>query len=116
VNSSLARKLIEKGAIRQGTVFEANYNAFGLSCVNSTETMGEFILMAAKALKDGTLIFEAIDEKDFLCRVNSIDVTRMDGMDIERVAEIYGLAETGSDVKVAKRRGRKPKNVMDGSL
>ena len=109
LNSILARKLIEKGVIRQGTVFTASYNTYGLSCANTTNTIGEFILVAAKALKDGTIVFEAMDEGNIQRRVSSTDIVSLDGMNVERVAEIYNLAETGTDVKVAKRRGRKPK-------
>ena len=106
----MAKKLIEKGAIRQGTVFEASYKTNGLSCVNNSVIVGEFILITAKASPEG-VIFEALDEKNIPRRINTADVTSLDGMDVARVAAIYNLADEGSEVKTAKRRGRKPKSI-----
>jgi hypothetical protein len=110
MNSLLAKKLIEKGAIRQGTVFEATYKAYGLSCTNNNLITGEFILHSASVNKDGVVVFQVLDETSHPRRIDSDSVSKMDGMDIQRVAEIYSLAESGSDVKAeGKRRGRKPK-------
>lgn len=112
MKSGLLRKLIEKGAIRQGTVFEAHYNAYGLSCVDNNKIIGDFILIKAKA-KEGEIILDGMGEGDILRSVPAVNVTKIDGMEIERMAEIYNFDEDGNDVTITKkRRGRKPKQKV----
>ena len=109
----LAKKLVEKGAIRQNTEFEALYFAHGLSCLANSQLLGTFRVNAAKFSKDrNQVIFEALngDNKE-IYRFTNDQVVSLDGMPPQRVAAIYNLTTRGEDVAIGKRRGRKPKVV-----
>jgi uncharacterized protein (DUF1684 family) len=40
------------------------------------------------------------------------DVTALDGMDLTRYVDVYDINPDGSDKKVGKKRGRKPKSQL----
>jgi hypothetical protein len=113
MKSSLARKLIEKGVIRQGTVFEAYHSSKGLSCTDSSRVVGRFAVSAAKQNTDKTIYLEAISEDGkSIKRFSAEDVISLDGMEIVRLLKIYDVSEDGVDMVPAKRRGRKPKSLL----
>lgn len=113
MNPKLARRLIEKGAIREHTVFEAHYKTKGLSCVEDSDIVGQFVILAAKTNQDGHIILEARPENGKnKFRFTSSEILMIDGMDIMRFAGTYDLNMDGSDMAVMKRRGRRPRSMM----
>lgn len=110
MNPLLAKKLIERGAIRQGTIFQAYYKAHGLSGLNDSSILESFYIHSAGIRPDGTVCFTAYDsEKKEIRRFMSTEIITMDGMDIQRTAKTYNLAVDGNDAVSGKRRGRKPR-------
>ena len=64
--------------------------------------------------KEGEVVLEAMGEGNVLHRIGAADVVKVDGMNIDRIAEIYNFDEDGNDVTVTKkRRGRKPKQKVE---
>jgi hypothetical protein len=115
MNVLLAKKLIENGAIRQSTELEAYYNAHGLSCVDNSNIIGKFTLVAARyAEKETEIIFECLSEDGLKpYRFTNKEVLSLDGMPPDRVASIYNLKDNGEEMTgCGKRRGRKPKGFL----
>lgn len=109
----LARKLIDKGAIRQGTEFEAYHTAPYLSSLNTARVVKRFVIHAARVLGDGSVAFDAyVDPDPTLYRLSCSDVLSIDGMDEKRFAGIYALTVAGDDIAQGKRRGRRPKKLI----
>ena len=107
----LAKKLIEKGAIRQDTEFEAFYFTHGLSCLASSRLLGRFHITAATYSKEKSqVIFEALSgDKRERYKFTNDQIISLDGMPPARLAAIYNLSARGDDVAVGRRRGRKPR-------
>lgn len=105
------KRLVEKGAIRQYTEFEAYYNAHGLSCVSDARLLGRFRITAAKLSKSTSeVVFEAEhSEGRAAYRFTSAQIVTLDGMPPARLAAIYNLTLSGDEISVGKRRGRKPR-------
>ena len=120
MHTQLAKKLIEVGAIRENTEFQAHYRAHGLSCISNSLLIGTFLLKKAIFSNSQQKVFfeGSIGDATEVYRFSDKEILSLDGMPIERVAEIYDLYENGEEKKKAKRRGRKPKNqkeIEDGS-
>jgi hypothetical protein len=107
----LVKRLVEKGAIRQYTEFEAYYHAHGLSCVSNARLLGRFRITAAKLSKlTSEVVFEAEHSGDRAAyRFTNAQIVTLDGMLPDRLAAIYHLSLSGDDLVVGKRRGRKPR-------
>lgn len=105
MNNSLALKLIEKGVIRQGTVFTAIYLTHGLSCVSNARVSGFFVVERAGILPDKNVVIHTGQSSANRCFMAD-DIVNIDGMDIERLAKIYNLTTDGKDIIQGKRRGR----------
>lgn len=109
--------LYEKGVLSESTIIEANYPAIILGGMQS-------VLM-----KDNFVFQKYINGILFLKRVNTEVVYKLlpdsvlliDGMDLERLASIYGIKKDGSSKKVKLdpitglpvRRGRKTNKVKE---
>lgn len=115
MNPRLARKLIDKGAIRQGTEFEAYYRAPSLSCAQSARILERFVVQGARVSADGNaVVLEAVGGCSPLPqRFDSKDIVTIDGMSAQRFCGIWGLAYSGNDVAQGKRRGRRPKKLVE---
>jgi len=112
----LAKKLLEKGVIRENTEFEAYYNAHYLSCQKNAQILGKFRIVSARMSGDKSrIIFEGLSDDDKLRYFfSNDDIVTLDGMAPARVASIYNLNAKGEDLAAGKRRGRKPKvQIMD---
>lgn len=114
MNSLLAKKLIEKGAIRQGTKIEIWYNAHGLSCVDNANITGNFIIDKATYTKDDVIFYSNYLTNNK--RILSEQIIAIDGMDINRFSKIYNLTINGEDIALTKRRGRKPKHSIETDI
>jgi len=114
MEAMLARKLIEKGAIRQNTIFEAYFRTHGLSCVSDAIQLGKFKLIAAKAAKDNSrVVFEGILD-DVVYKFTNKEILSIDGMPPDRLAAIYDLNINGDPlVFTGKRRRKKSDYFME---
>lgn len=106
---TLSKQLIERGVIKQGTEFDAPYRAVGLSCAADVPRLGTFVVTATKVTEDDVLIEAASTVDGTPLRLSARAIRRIDGMEPDRIASIYGLSVDGVPLKQGKRRGRKPK-------
>jgi Mg/Co/Ni transporter MgtE len=112
MNSELISALIERNAFADDTIITARYQSMDLFGRVFNKT-GEFKvkrivndparpLFELVTLQDGTTIVKAYADA----------IKAVDGMDVERFADIYDLLPDGSKKKVGRKRGRKPKNQL----
>lgn len=109
----LAKRLIEKGAIRAGSEIEALYEAQGhFGCVGGKLT-GQFTVVGARVASDGNVLFLARGHKTATTlRIPCGDVLLVDGMAPSRLASSTNLTLRGEDIPEGKRRGRPPKRKL----
>lgn len=109
MSSQLLSALLEKNAVTPGTIVTAKYSfvdMFGRSFLKKTEFTIEKIMN-----KNNNLIFELssiYDDNRINASVDSI--VFIEGMELSRYADIYGLHPDGTNKKLGKKRGRKPKS------
>lgn len=107
----LAKRLVEKGAIRQHTEFEAHYNVHGLSCLDDAQTVAQFRVIAARVCWDrAEVVFEAELCSDYsvVYRFTNAHILSVDGMSPARLAATYHLSPTGEDVAIPKKPTGRP--------
>jgi hypothetical protein len=111
MQSALARVLLTKGVIRQGTVVEAYHHVRGLSCERTSRVVASFIIARASLLNGVDVVFDAIGPKQLICRLASEQIISLDGMLIERIASSHHLTLDGSVelaiIRPRRRRYRK---------
>lgn len=107
MNANLARVLVQKGIIRQGTIIEAYQSARGLSCQCDSHKLTEFVVVKATA-SNGYVYFDAVSgREEQKSRIRCDYVATIDGMEIKRVAASHHITEDGEPIKVSTRRGRR---------
>lgn len=106
MNSKLARTLVQRGIIRQGTILEAFQSAKSLAGVCDSHKLMTYAVLGAKATSD-TVTFETIGTDREKYRVPCEFVQTIDGMKIKRVAASHELDEDGNVVAVKRRRKTK---------
>ncbi len=107
----LAEVLIEKKLITKDMEIEIEYDVSTLGNVNTIKTTGSFIVQNIVKNKQGTIIFYGASINDGTKLIISVpQIVGLDGMEPSRFAAVYGVAEDGSDLIMAKRRGRTPKS------
>lgn len=110
MNLNLVRAFVEHSVMQPGMVVTGRTPVYGLG--------------ATKQKVSKNTVFENYGAKGFLCRnddgkrclVEYADVTGIDGMEPERLARVYGLKADGTRAKVGKKRGRKPKHLINNSV
>lgn len=114
MHPSLMKKLIAKGAIRQGTEFQAYYRAPYLSGMNNARVLERFVIQSARVSADGKSVsLEAVGGSNPRpMRFDSYEIVTIDGMPPQKFAGIYALSMAGGDVAQGKRRGRPPKKLV----
>jgi len=109
MSNQLLSALLEKNAVTPGTIVTAKYSftdMFGRLFLKKTEFTIDKIMN-----KNDNLIFELssiYDDKRINVSVDSIIF--IEGMELSRYADIYGLHPDGTNKKLGKKRGRKPKS------
>lgn len=109
INSSLLNILIERNIVTIGTEFDAAYRGIDMAKSASIKATGTFVILEI-ARSDVGFYFKAADVvtgKPF--SVSASSIIRIDGMEPDRLAAIYGLSPEGEKLKQGKRRGRKPR-------
>lgn len=108
MTSQLLTALLEKNAVTTGTIVTAKYSfidMFGRSFLKKTEFTIDKIMNS-----NNQLIFELssiYDNKTI--KADSDSILFIEGMEISRYADIYGLHPDGTNKKLGKKRGRKPR-------
>jgi hypothetical protein len=112
MNHALISALIEKNAFVSDTIITAHYqstdlfgrvfNKLGEFKVRRIINSSEQPFFELITLQDGCTVIKA--------RADSIKA--VDGMNIDRFADIYDLLPDGTRKKVGRKRGRKPKNQL----
>lgn len=115
METNLAKVLVQRGVIRQGTVLEAIQSAKGLSCVCDSYTESRYVVLGASATDDW-VFFQVASSKTERHRVRCDYITGIDGMAIERVAAAHQLHTDGSPIVPTSRRGRTRKPVKQPAL
>ncbi len=109
----LTRKLLEKGAITRQTHIEVFHNAHGLSCLDNARVTGHMVVMSARGIRDpqAPITFDAMNERGEMRKVSSDDVIRVDGMEIERLARMYGYYPEGTEISITDRKKRRDEEM-----
>lgn len=115
MKTNLAKVLVQRGVIRQGTVLEAIQSAKGLSCVCDSYTESRYVVLGASATEDW-VYFNVASSKTERQRVRCDFITGIDGMAIERVAAAHQLHVDGSPIVPTSRRGRTRKKIKETPL
>lgn len=107
MNSALTT-LIDMGALAKDSIVTARQgvaNRFGVVDYRSSD----YVIKAIVNTAQGTLL--SLRESDGIneLSVMAADVLAIDGMSIERYAEIYNINADGSLRSMGRKRGRKPK-------
>jgi hypothetical protein len=107
----LAKVLVQRGVIRQGTVLEAVQSAKGLSGVCDSFALQRYVVLAA-SVSDGWVYFTVAVNPEERQRIRCDYVASIDGMLIERVITAHQLRSDGSEIKGKPRRSRTKRQPM----
>lgn len=112
MTSALITALIQKKAFVEDTIITAKYRSIDLFG-RIYEKIGEFKVKKIHTSKDNT-IFELVivDNNTTIIKATPDAIRTIDGMDLQRFADVYDLLPDGRSKKVGRKRGRKPKNTL----
>jgi hypothetical protein len=115
VNTVLIKKLVSMGIIRQNTEIEAYYHGNDLSGRPVLRTRGNFFVQTASVLKStGDIVFKAVSTVDGSAKtVLAENLVTIDGMTLEALAETYCIDANGKKIAQGKRRGRRPRSMIE---
>ena len=113
MTSGLARVLLARGIIRQGTVVDAYSNVRGLSCVCNSNVLSSFLIIRARLLNKTEVVFDTLGAGQVAQLIRAADVINLDGMPVERVALAQNLHVDGTPLASKSRRGRRKKAVEE---
>ena len=106
--NSVLTTLIDMGALAKDSIVTARQgtaNRFGVVNYRSSEYVIKDIINTAQ----GKLLNLCANDSQEELRVQIEDVLAIDGMSVERYAEIYNINADGSLRSMGRKRGRKPK-------
>lgn len=109
MTEQLISALIEKDAFVSDTIFTASYisqDRFG----RTFPKIGDFKLH--RVIKQHSNLFlelRILENAELIIKTETDSIQMIDGMDLQRFADIYDLNIDGSEKKIGKKRGRKPK-------
>lgn len=108
MTAELLEQLINKNVFSDDTIITAYYqtiDSFGRSFKRTTECKIKNIIN-----KENKYEFELIGlQENILIKATTDSILSIDGMTLERYADIYDLNPDGTNKKVGRKRGRKPK-------
>ena len=109
----LADILIKRNILLVGMEIEATYESITLDGTSKVTAFGGFMIQ--KIIRNEEYIgFQTVSIHDGHKRVIHVeDVSSIDGMDPVRFAAVYDIQSDGSNARVGKRRGRKPKHFTE---
>lgn len=109
MNTELAKRLVEKGLINTSTEVTAKYKTSSLDGANNIFGYQNFMVVQVLPLGESYMIslVSTVDGHKRTLPIESI--VAIDGMAPARFANVYNIKADGTDIKLGKRRGRKPK-------
>lgn len=111
---SLLKVLVERKIVAPRTEIDAFYRGRNIAGDNVVQQRGTFLIMDIRPMTDGSLVFDCANVIDGKRRtIASTQITGIDGMAPERLAANYYLDADGNPVPVGKRRGRKPRALIE---
>lgn len=112
MNHALISALIEKNAFASDTIITARYQSTDLFG-RVFSKLGDFRVRRIINNSDQTF-FELITLQDgaSIIKAKADAIKAVDGMEIDRFADIYDLLPDGTRKKVGRKRGRKPKSQL----
>lgn len=109
MHADLLRLFVERGVIKSRTEIDAVYRGFDMGGDTLVRAQGTFLVLGIVPTET-SYNFTCASTIDGQRRmIAGASITRIDGMDPERLAANFNLTPEGVSVKVGKRRGRKPK-------
>lgn len=106
--NQLISALLDKNAITKENVITASYTVRDGSG-RSLHRTGDFGIVSLERFSDQVrFTLQHMTEKNRV-RVDDSSILAIDGMDPRRYADVYDLNDDGSEKKIGKKRGRKPK-------
>ena len=106
LNVLLARGLVSRDTVVTAKI--AKRNRYGLT----EYRIDDYTILEQTRISDsiGLTLCSVIGER----HIQATDecITAIDGMSIERYADVYNINADGSDKAVGKKRGRKPKLIL----
>lgn len=109
----LFNALLEKNALASDTIITANYETTDLFGRTFLKT-GDFkIKRVLKSNEQVCIELIALrDVSNSIVKTEVSNIKAIDGMNLERFADIYDLYLDGSKKKTGRKRGRKPKTSL----
>lgn len=109
MNPNLIEALIQKNAFSTDTILTLDYTTTDLFG-RTFNKLGDFKINRILKSKDQT-IFElvSLDNLNQIIKKSIDNVKAVDGMSMDRYADVYDLLPNGVTKKTGKKRGRKPK-------
>lgn len=105
----LISALIEKEAFVTDTIFTASYTSQDVFGRIFSKT-GDFKLQRVIKQQTNTLLeLVILESSGLIVKAESDSIQMIDGMDLQRFADIYDLEMDGTHKKTGRKRGRKPK-------
>jgi hypothetical protein len=113
MSNTLISALINKNALAIDTLITASYQGLDLFGRSFKKT-GEFRIKNIITKKEFP-VFELVsgDEIQNVIQADADSIYAIDGMDLIRYADIYDILPDGTSKKVGRKRGRKPKTVLN---
>lgn len=111
MHSNLARALLAKRVIQVGTIVAAQQAVKSLACVENTRIEAPFVVQRARLLGGTRVVFDVIQPPNLAAEISAEQITRIDGMQIDRMAISHNLKLDGEELPPRPRRGRRPKNL-----
>lgn len=110
MDARLARKLVERGAIRVGTEIEAEHTSQDHFSGAGFRTTSAFAVTSVTVAESGLFFIGRRLRDSAIMRIPCEAVKALDGMEPHRVAGAFGITARGDDIPPGKRRGRPPKS------
>jgi len=112
MTNMLISALIEKNAFAVDTIITAKYDSRDLFGRIFSKKSNFKIKRILNKHELPVLELGAIDDVAVTVTVDAGSIIAIDGMDLDRYADIYDLQFDGSSKKIGKKRGRKPKSQL----
>jgi hypothetical protein len=106
---SLIESLIQIGALHDDAVITARSSTYGKFGIIKTQEI-DYNLLDITADDRGVVLNLGSKHDGVHTTASCADVTAIDGMSVERYAELYNINSDGTLKAVGRKRGRKPKN------
>ncbi|MCS7316771.1 MAG: hypothetical protein NZZ41_00410 [Candidatus Dojkabacteria bacterium] len=109
MNKNLIEILIEKKVIKRNTIITCTVKDYSTNNLVSHFNKDLFVIRCIKTENDEIKILGLCVKDNKQYYINSTDIKKIDGMELEKIAKVYGLNIDGTPMTQKRKRGRKPK-------